>query len=222
MTAALTSRLDAAPGSAGDAARGSAGDAVPGSRRELARERAAVAAAAEKSIWAYLGTALSAAVLVLVLAVAAVTIVIPALAGGRALTVLTHSMEPGLPPGTLLVIRPTAADDVRVGEVLTYQIESGRPDVVSHRVISRTVAPDGSVLYTTQGDNNPSPDPDPVQEVQVVGPVWYSIPLIGWVNNMINGDLRAALVPFAVAALFLYAAWQFVAALIARRRRATP
>lgn len=188
-------------------------------RRDLRIERAREAAASEKGFGAYLGTALSAALLVLVLGVAAVTIVLPALTGGRALTVLTHSMEPGLPPGTLLAIRPTAAHDVRVGDVLTYQIASGSPDVVSHRVISRAVAADGTVEYVTQGDNNPSPDPDPVREVQVVGTLWYSVPLIGWVNNLVNGDLRAAIAPFAIGALGLYAAWQFLGAFRARKRQ---
>jgi signal peptidase I len=173
---------------------------------------------AEKGFLAYLGTALSAAVLMLVLGLAVITIVLPALVGGRPLTVLTQSMEPGLPPGTLLVIRPTPAQDVRVGDVLTYQIESGKPDVVSHRVTSKTLGTDGSVTFTTKGDNNDVEDP-PVQAVQVVGTLWYSVPLLGWVNNVFNGDLRAKIVPFIVGALFLYAGWQVFTTLRDRRRK---
>ena len=172
---------------------------------------------AEKGLAAYLATAVSAAVLVRVLGVALVSIVLPALVGGRPLTVLTQSMEPALPPGTLLVIRPTAPQDVRVGDVLTYQIESGKPAVVSHRVTSKTLGPDGSVLFTTQGDANDVEDP-PVQAVQVVGTLWYSVPLLGWVNNVVSGDLRARVVPFVVGALFLYAGWQVFTTLRDRRR----
>jgi signal peptidase I len=43
--------------------------------------------------------------------------------------------------------------------------------------------------------------------------------LLGWVSNVFNGDLRAIVVPFVVAALFLYAAWQVFSGLRDRRRR---
>lgn len=49
-----------------------------------------------------------------------------------------------LPPGTLLVVLPTPVADIRVGDVVTYQIESGQPSVVSHRVVGTTSSSDGS------------------------------------------------------------------------------
>lgn len=187
--------------------------------RLAAHAAASSAPKQEKSLLSYLGTALSGATLILVLAIAVVTIVLPALVGGRALTVLTQSMEPGLPPGTLVVVTPTAPADVRIGEVLTYQIESGRPDVVSHRVVSKASNSDGTVSFITKGDNNDAVDPDPVREVQVVGTIWYSVPLLGWANTLVNGDMRAMIAPFAIGGLFLYAAVQFVLALRGRRTR---
>ncbi|MFJ6651592.1 signal peptidase I [Microbacterium sp. NPDC091313] len=180
--------------------------------------RAAARRARERSFLSYLGTALSAAVLVLVLAVAVLTIALPALTGARAFTVLTSSMEPHLPPGTLLIVRPTPAQDVRVGDVLTYQIASGRPDVVTHRVVARAANSDGTVSFTTRGDANPVDDPRPVQEVQVVGTLWYAVPLVGWANTVINGELRAAVIPVVAGGLFVYALAQFALAIRARRR----
>jgi len=182
-------------------------------RRRVARER---------SVWALIGIALSGALLVLVVALGILTIVLPAASGGRALTVLTSSMQPALPPGTLIVVRPTPPDGVRVGDVLTYQLASGRADVVTHRVLARTVAADGSVQYTTQGDANPVPDPEPVSEAQVVGTLWYSLPLIGWVNAAVSGDVRAIVIPAAGIALLLYAALQFALSARARLRRGRP
>ena len=46
---------------------------------------------------------------------------------------LTSSMEPGLPPGTLVIVKPIDPVDVRIGTVITYQLESGKPTVVTHR-----------------------------------------------------------------------------------------
>ena len=164
---------------------------------------------AEKGLLHYIGLAVSGALLVLVLGLGALVIVIPALTGGTALTVLTQSMEPKLPPGTLIVIRPTAIDDIRIGDVLTYQIKSGQPAVVSHRVVSRSVDTTGRTTLTTKGDNNDLPDAGPVQKAQIRGTLWYSIPWLGYLNTLVGGQGRTLLVPLIAAALFIYAGYMF-------------
>ncbi|MFB2554465.1 signal peptidase I [Herbiconiux liangxiaofengii] len=169
----------------------------------------------------YLGVAVSGALLVLVIALAVLTIVLPTLAGGRPLTVLTQSMEPGLPPGTLIVVRPVPVGEIAVGDVVTYQITSGEPGVVSHRVISKTTSTDGSTVLITQGDNNDVADESPVLPVQVVGVLWYSIPLLGWVNNAVNGEARGIVVPISAGALFAYALFSVIGGLRDRRRSRT-
>ncbi len=164
-----------------------------------------------QSLLHYLAVSLSAALLVLLLGVAVAVIGLPALTGGSAMTVLTQSMEPGLPPGTLVVVRPTPVDDIRVGDVITYQIRSGEAAVVSHRVMSKTYA-DGELTFVTKGDNNDTVDPEPVREVQVRGKLWYSLPLLGWVNTLLNGSNRTVVVAVAAGALFLYAAVSVIGA----------
>ncbi len=153
-------------------------------------------------------------------ALAVLVIVLPIAVGGSALTVLTNSMAPKFPPGTLIVIKPTPVDEIAVGDVLTYQIESGKPAVVSHRVVARSVSTaDGSVSFTTRGDNNAVDDAKPVQEVQVRGTLWYAIPYLGWVNNGVNGELRPIIVPVIAGLLFAYAAWTVFSTIRSRRRR---
>ncbi|QJU53871.1 signal peptidase I [Herbiconiux sp. KACC 21604] len=176
-----------------------------------------------RSLLHYVGVALSAASLVLVLVLAVLTILLPLLVGGRALTVLTSSMEPGFPPGTLVVVRPMPAQDIRLGDVLTYQIESGKPGVVSHRVVEKSMSSRGEIEFVTKGDNNDAVDEKPVREVQVVGTLWYSIPLLGWVNQAVNGEARSVIVPVAVTLLFGYAGWMVLSSVLDRRkgRRAT-
>lgn len=169
-----------------------------------------------ESLLHYLAVAVSAAILVLLLGVAVAVIGLPALVGGSAMTVLTQSMEPGLPPGTLVVIRPTPVDDIRIGDVITYQIRSGESAVVSHRVTSKTYA-DGEPTFLTKGDNNDAADPEPVRPVQVRGTLWYSVPLLGWVNNVLNGSNRATVLAVVVGGLFLYAAVSVIGAVRERR-----
>ncbi|QYI96984.1 signal peptidase I [Curtobacterium flaccumfaciens pv. flaccumfaciens] len=164
---------------------------------------------------------LSTGLLLLVAALAVVLIVVPKATGSMPLTVLTQSMEPTLPPGTLLVVRPTPIDDIRVGDVVTYQIVSGQPAVVSHRVVSVSSSSDGERTFVLKGDNNAEADPAPVTAVQIRGVVWYSVPEIGIVNQVVNGS-RSWLIPAVAGVLLTYGAVMMTTGFVsaARRRRA--
>lgn len=167
-----------------------------------------------------IGVGLSAGFLGLMALLAVLVVVLPLSVGGSPLTVLTSSMEPKLPPGTLVVVRPAAIDDIRVGEVVTYQLRSGEPELVTHRVVERIVDTDGATTLVTKGDNNAAPDPAPVRAVQIRGTVWYAIPYLGWVNTWLTGDTRAIIVPILAALLFGYALWMVIGSIRERRRRA--
>jgi signal peptidase len=172
-----------------------------------------------KGLGHYLLVSLSAAALLLMLALAAAVIVVPAMTKSVPMTVLTSSMEPKLPPGTLLIVKPVDVNDIRVGDVITYQIRSGEPDVITHRVIAVTTSTTGERLFTLQGDNNGSPDPDPIRAVQVQGRLWYSVPYIGWVNTWVNGENRAWIIPLVAGGLFAYAVWMVISGIIGNRKK---
>jgi signal peptidase len=174
------------------------------------------------SLWQYLKVALSVSLFILMLGLAALAIVVPAITGSTPRTVLTSSMEPTYPPGTLVIVRPITPDEVRIGDPITYQLESGKADVVTHRVIGITTDSDGDRRFLLQGDNNSLPD-DPVRDEQIQGRVWYALPLLGWVNTWINGDGRAWIAPVAAVALFGYAAWMIVSGIHdkAKKKRQT-
>lgn len=136
------------------------------------------------------------------------------------LSVLTGSMRPTYPPGTLVVIKPAAPEEIGVGDVITFQIESGKPAVATHRVIARsTDSGTGEVRFTTQGDANNTPDPEQVQPAQIRGKVWYAIPYLGWANQAIDGSTRSWAVPTLAGALFVYAAWTVGSGLRERRQK---
>jgi signal peptidase len=191
----------------------------PGAAPQRRRDRRGAGRSREKGLWHYIGVALSSAMLLLVLGVAALAVVVPAIAGGTALTVLTQSMEPKLPPGTLIVIRPAPIADIRIGDVLTYQVKSDEPAVISHRVVSRTIDSKGKTTFVTKGDNNDLPDAGVVQQVQIRGTLWYSIPLLGYVNNVVGGQGRVWIVPIVAVALFAYAAYMIAGTVAASRRK---
>lgn len=173
----------------------------------------------ERPLRWYLARGLSAGLFALVALVAALVVVVPAVAGASTFTITGRSMEPTLPLGSLIVTRP--ATDVAIGDIVTFQLESGRPEVATHRIVGMTFTADGRAAYVTKGDANAAPDTDPVLADQVRGRLWYSVPLIGWVNYVLTGQLRSWLVPAVVVVLCAYAGWMFVGAYRDRRRRRT-
>lgn len=165
----------------------------------------------------WLGQVLAWLVIGSVVIVLAVAVVIPRVAGATPYTILTSSMTPGMPPGTLVVVKPVSPDDISIGTVITYQLNSGDPTVVTHRVVAQGFDLAGNASFTTQGDANDSPDENPVLPVQIKGERWYSVPQLGRLTNVIDNDQRQIAVIAIVTALFGYAAIMFVGA--ARDRR---
>ena len=141
----------------------------------------------------------------LVTALVLAAVVVPRVAGATPYTVLTGSMTPTYPPGTLVVVRPVAVGDIAVGDVVTYQLHSGESTVVTHRVVGIGWTGAGDKVLTTQGDANDVPDVDPVRPVQVRGEVWYSLPWVGRLNVLLSPGQHAWLVRVAAGLLFLYA-----------------
>lgn len=148
----------------------------------------------------------------------AAAVLVPRVAGATPYAVLSSSMEPDLPPGTLVVVRPVDPTTLGVGSVITYQLESGEAAVVTHRVVSQTIDNDGEPLFRTQGDANNQADEAWVRPAQIKGELWYSVPYLGYANNLLTGQERQWAV-YGVAALLLgYALFAFGTAARDKRR----
>lgn len=158
------------------------------------------------------------AVILLAVAVLAVAVLVPRVTGATPYTILTASMRPQLPPGTLVVVRPVRPERLGVGDVVTYQLRSGEPEVVTHRIRQVDVGLDGSLSFQTQGDANDSPDRDRVLPAQVRGRVWYAVPLLGRLNTLMTGRQHQVAVDGAAAVLIGYALVMFAGSLRDRRR----
>lgn len=160
---------------------------------------------------------LGAALLLVVCMLALLTVVVPFALGAQSYTVLTGSMRPALEPGTLIAVRAAEAADIRVGDVITYQLRSGEPAVATHRVVGVGVSGDGERLFTTRGDANDTPDREPVRAVQIRGVLVYAVPWLGYVNLWATPAVKSALITALGAGAILWG----VVALIgdARRRR---
>ncbi|MHA6792590.1 signal peptidase I [Pseudonocardia bannensis] len=120
--------------------------------------------------------------LVAVVAAALAVAVVPAIAGATPLTVLSGSMEPALPVGSTVVVRPRPADQIAVGDVITFidrDETTGDTRVVTHRVIGVEPGP----AFRTMGDANNAPDPGVVETADVRGVQWYVVPWVGSIKD---------------------------------------
>lgn len=149
-----------------------------------------------------------------------VSVLIPRLIGAESFTVVSGSMEPAIPTGSIVVARPIGAEDVRFNDVITYQLESGKPQTVTHRVVGVDVIED-QLQFRTQGDANSVEDPAPVQPAQVRGKVLYHVPFLGYMSTWISATVREWLATAVGIGLLIYAAVLVVQIVRSKRTRGT-
>ncbi len=111
----------------------------------------------------------------------------------RSMVVLTGSMEPVLPVGSIVYITKQIAYDNK--DVITFQNNAGQN--VTHRIVDIAFTDEGTV-YTTKGDANERADTALVPNANVTGKVFFTLPFIGKVINFLNrpeGFISLVIVP---------------------------
>ncbi|MCC6386338.1 MAG: signal peptidase I [Dehalococcoidia bacterium] len=91
----------------------------------------------------------------------------------------SHSMEPSLTVGAMVVTKEVEADDLRVGDVVLYKMPNRQR--VLHRLIAIESGEDGGRQFIFKGDNNNAADLYPVRDEQIIGRLVFDIPKLGWV-----------------------------------------
>ena len=99
------------------------------------------------------------------------------------MAVSSTSMAPALNVGDLVFLCGRSGGDIRVGDVIAFDVphpyRGTTPSPVIHRVVERIVM-DGKLYYRTKGDNNPRVDPWTVPAENVIGTVTFKIPYLGY------------------------------------------
>lgn len=94
--------------------------------------------------------------------------------------VLSGSMEPAIPTGSLCYLSHRVdVDEIRIGQIIGYQ----RPD--GSLVIHRVTKIEEDAIYT-KGDANDQEDLAPVQKKDYYGMVVYSIPYLGYLTAFLQ------------------------------------
>lgn len=172
-----------------------------------------------RGVLGFIGQVIAWAVILVAVVAVALAVIIPRMGGATPYTILTGSMQPKYPPGTLVVAKPIDPARLKVGDVVTYQLHSGQPEVVTHRIVAVDAHLDGTRTFQTKGDANNVADDPWVLPVQVRGRLWYAVPVLGRLNVLFSGSQHQVLVDAAAALLLGYAAVMFLGSLRERRRR---
>lgn len=93
-------------------------------------------------------------------------------------TVVTGSMEPKIPVGSIVYTKSVTAADIEVGDVIAFESYGV---TITHRVVGLTE--DGA--FITQGDANDSTDFNPVYAQNVLGKVVAHIPVVGALASLL-------------------------------------
>lgn len=125
------------------------------------------------------------AVVILLMTAAVLTFLAPHF-GWRVDTVFSGSMEPQLKVGGVVVTRPVGAEDIKVGDIITFHSPLNE-ELISHRVIA--VEDEASLHFRTKGDVNEDADLFVVPAQNVVGKVCLHIPYFGYVTQFVKTPL---------------------------------
>lgn len=122
-------------------------------------------------------------VLVVILAILLVGV---KLVGIEVLTILSPSMEPKYPTGSLVYLVDTDPAKLGVDDVITFKISDSM--TATHRI--KEIIPDEDdpsiVRFRTKGDNNDAYDGNLVEFEDVKGKAVFCIPLLGYLAQYIQ------------------------------------
>lgn len=123
--------------------------------------------------------------------------------GRSLLTVVTGSMEPSLHTGDYIYVKKVPADELEVGDVITFRSEesdvSGK--LVTHRIIE--ITPEGD--FVTKGDANTIADSKRIRQDQIIGKYTGKAKFFKWINSFADRRkilLILVIIPMTLIALY--------------------
>ena len=116
--------------------------------------------------------------IILLIAIIAICVplIVPKTMGYQLYTVVSGSMEPAVPTGSLVYIKYVEPGDIETGDIIAFYGSDAQGSIITHRVVSNSNA---MGEFITKGDANAENDMNPVNYEQYVGKMVRSIPKVG-------------------------------------------
>lgn len=117
-------------------------------------------------------------------------------------TVLSGSMEPSIPTGSLLFVSPVNVRMLKPQDIITFRV--GENITATHRIVSVHENGDG-LWFHTKGDANAAEDGKPIHESEVIGSPILLIPGGGYLIWYLRKNvIFVFLILFAAVGTFLF------------------
>lgn len=141
------------------------------------------------------------------LVLACIPLTVPRMFGCQIYSVISGSMEPAIPVGSLVYVQSAAPEEILAEDVIAFYAASDSAAVITHRVTENRVT---MGEFITKGDANQSEDMNPVPYDNFIGKVAYSIPVAGRAAELLTSAAGKLLAGGVILfALFLQAAAAF-------------
>lgn len=137
-------------------------------------------------------------IIIAILIVLVLVMFAPRLFGWQNLAVLSGSMEPNISVGSMVIIKDVNPEELETGDVITFRVSDST--LVTHRVVENNVE---TQKITTKGDANDVNDGNPVSYSNVIGELFISIPLLGYLSIYMQSTLGIAILCGVVFVLLL-------------------
>lgn len=141
-------------------------------------------------------------ILVVIVILATIMLVGVRLIGIYPYAVLSGSMEPTYPTGSLIYVKEVPADDIEVGDAITFVMDENLT-VATHRVVE---IDEENQHFITKGDANEYIDAAPVHFKNLIGTPVFSIAKLGYLTNYIQNP-PGKYFAIAIAAIILLLAF---------------
>lgn len=122
--------------------------------------------------------------ILIVFAVIAAILILPVVFGCKSMAVVSGSMEPNIPVGSIVIVREADEDELAVGDIITYAMSGNT--MVTHRI---TAIDMDARCVTTKGDANEVADGNPVAFPDIVGKELFHVPFLGYLTIYIKTPL---------------------------------
>lgn len=138
-------------------------------------------------------------VLVVLLALVLVAVIGFRIFGLQGYKVLSGSMEPEYPTGSVIYVKEVDTKELKEGDVITFYL-AGKTEA-THR-IHEVVEENGTRMFRTKGDANEQPDAGLVNPDDVIGSPVFTVPYMGYALTYMQ-TTRGMYVAIAVGAAVL-------------------
>ena len=142
-------------------------------------------------------------ILILFVAVTVLPSSLPRLFGFQIYHVVSGSMEPNIPVGSLVYVRmPSGPEAIETGDVIAFYGTVEGNAVITHRVVRNDTA---NQEFTTKGDANAAEDLQPVSYSALLGRVEAHIPVLGSLSAIFTTLIgKIAMMAILVAGFLLW------------------